>query len=94
MTDNDKRNKALTKAYGNATARLRKAHQDEFDAFYTEEAASLGETWKPKPKPRDAAKSKVEELLQEFPELKDELLGQPEEGSVTEPTVPAGGQRL
>jgi hypothetical protein len=76
------RDKALTKAYSTATTQLRDKHRDEFNDLYSKAAADLGVEWRPRPNPEQKAKEQIEELLTQFPHLRDEF----SQGTVPEPT--------
>lgn len=73
VTDPEERSKALRKAYGNATTRLREEHRDEFDRIYTEEARALGVDYQPKPTAEQKAEAELQVLLQQYPHLRDKI---------------------
>jgi hypothetical protein len=74
------RKAALRAAYATATARLREAHRDDFNTFYSEEAEKLGQEWHPRRTPEQQASQEFDRLLEEFPFLRDRLPGSGEEG--------------
>lgn len=69
---NDRAN-ALRQAYGKATARVREAHRDEFEAAYVEEAAALGVEYKPRPSAEQKAEEQLAALLAEYPHLAEKV---------------------
>src|SRR5262245_7891697 len=80
-TEQQERERLLNQAYGAAQSRLRGAHKDEFNGYYSEEAASRGIEWSPKLSPEQKAERDMRELLAEFPHLA-ELLREPSAGEV------------
>jgi len=69
----NERANALRKAYGQATARLRGEHREEFDQFYAEAAKELGVDYKPRPTAEQKAEETFEALLEEYPHLRDKI---------------------
>lgn len=65
----------LKQAYQAANKRLRAAHNEEFQNFYKEEAAALGEEYKPKPTAEEKAAAEVAALLEKFPHLREQVVG-------------------
>ena len=72
MTAED-RDKALRKAYGTATARLRDEHRDEFNGYYSEAAKELGVEWSPRKSAEEKAAEEMERLLTEYPHLRQRI---------------------
>ena len=71
------RTKAINKAYGVATKRLKETHLDEFRTFQKEALAEVGITdWEPTPTPEEKARAEVAALLRENPTVKDELFSE------------------
>lgn len=68
------RDKALTKAYGVATAQLRDQYRDRFNELYSAAAAEAGYEWKPKLTPAQTAAAQFDALLAEYPELKERFV--------------------
>jgi hypothetical protein len=83
------RQAALTKAYGTATAQLRKNHQDEFNDLYTKAAAELGHEWHPRLTAEQRASQEFDRLVEEFPFLRDRL---PTDGPAGAESGPAEAQ--
>lgn len=78
MTDTaaeNARDKALRKAYGQATKALREAHQDEFNGLYKAKAKALGFEWTPRPSAEQKAVEELDTILATFPHLKERLAG-------------------
>lgn len=73
VQDKSVRQQRLTKAYNAANGRLRDAHVEEFNGYYQEEAAKLGEKWEPKLTPAQKAAKELERLLAEHPHLREKL---------------------
>lgn len=63
------RQKALNKAYGEASAALRSAHQMEFNSLMQAAAKKLGFEWQPKKSKEEKAAEQLAALLSEFPHL-------------------------
>lgn len=70
----------VRKAYSAATARVRDAHREEFNAFMKEEAKALGVDWSPKPTDEEKAKATLDALLAQHPHLRSEMGLPPEAG--------------
>jgi hypothetical protein len=69
-------NKLLRQAYGTATQQLREQHRDEFEDLYTAAAKELGVNRTPRLTPEQKAEQEFDELLAEFPHLRDRLTQQ------------------
>lgn len=69
----EKRKRALRKAYGTATQRLRDKHRGDFEGFYAQEAAALGVEWRPRPSQEQQAAEQFDALVEQFPWLADRL---------------------
>lgn len=67
------RSAALRKAYASATARLRAENREQFEKFYGEEAAALGVEYTPRLTAEQRAEREFEELLEQFPHLRDKV---------------------
>jgi hypothetical protein len=67
--------KAKQSAYSAATTRLRGQNRDEFDALLEEEYGKRGLTYTRRPSKEDKAKQQIKAILDEFPDLRDEVLG-------------------
>lgn len=78
MTDNPDRDKALKQAYSAATSALRKAHQDEFNEAYKNEAAARGFEVALRPSAEERARLQVQEILASHPEIKKQLVAEVE----------------
>lgn len=76
--DGSERGKKLKKAYSNATSRLRQDHRDDFDKLMSEEAQNLGVEYTPRLTPEERAKKELEEILEQFPSLRDQINPGPE----------------
>lgn len=76
----DNKSALIRKAYSAATAKVRDAHRDEFNAFMVEEAKALGVDWKPKPTEEEKAKAQLDALLAEHPHLREQMGLPPEAG--------------
>lgn len=63
----------LAKAYQSATAKLRDAHREEFNALYQAAAEALGEKWTPRPNAQEKARQDLLALLEAHPDLADEV---------------------
>lgn len=72
MTDAERKEK-LRAAYGKATTSLRENHRDEFNKLYSEHAAELGVEWSPRPSEEQKAEQQFEDLLTNFPHLRERL---------------------
>jgi hypothetical protein len=70
----------IRKAYSAATAKVRDAHRDEFNAFMVEEAKALGVDWKPKQTDEEKAAAKLQAILAEHPHLREQMGLPPEAG--------------
>jgi hypothetical protein len=69
-----KDNKALLRrAYGSASQKLRESHRDEFNELYAAEAAELGVEWSPRKTPEQRAEEQFQQLLQEYPSLREKI---------------------
>ena len=64
----------MQQARSAAVSRLREENRDRYNAILQEEAAARGLTWKPKPSSKEKARAKIEALLAENPDLRDELV--------------------
>ena len=64
----------MQKARSAALARIREENRDRYNEILVEEAKALGIDWKPRPSAKDRARQKLQQLLAENPELKDELV--------------------
>jgi len=64
----------MAQARSASLSRLREENRDRYNAILVEEASKRGITWKPKPSKKEQAKAKIEALLAENPELRDELV--------------------
>lgn len=62
-------------AYSAATARLRDAHRDDFNALLKEEMASRGIEWAPRPTEEQKAEREVAELFAKYPDLAAKFSG-------------------
>lgn len=82
------KDKAMSAAYGAATKTLREKYREEFDGYYQTEAKARGYDWTPPPSEKAKAKAALDKILEEHPELVDEIVGktedQPEEPSQAE----------
>lgn len=78
MTDEKTKSEAdlRREAYNEATKALREKHQDEFRALVTQAAADRGVTYEFRKTPQERAEEQARELLNQFPELRQSLLGQ------------------
>lgn len=65
------------RAYAAGEKRLREAHRDEFLQYVQQEAAALGVEYKPRPTATEKAQAKLEALLSEHPELREQLAQAP-----------------
>ena len=71
------RTKAINKAYGAATKRLKETHLDEFRTFQKEALAEVGITdWEPTPTPEEKARAEVAAILRENESVKTELFSE------------------
>jgi hypothetical protein len=64
------REKALSKAYNDASQQLREEQRDRFNTLYSEAAARLGVEWKPRLKPEEKAEQDLLALFDAFPDLR------------------------
>lgn len=71
--DTSERAKALRKAYGNATTRLREQYRTEFDSLYAQEAQALGVDYTPRLTPEQKAMEELKDLLNRFPHLRERI---------------------
>lgn len=65
--------KAKSKAYTAATARLRALHSDEFRSILAEEYATRGLEYKARPTAREKAEIQMKALLAEYPDLRTQI---------------------
>ncbi len=63
----------LRKAYSNATQRLREGHKQEFQSLYAEEAKALGVEWTPRLTEAEKAEAQFEQLLIDYPHLREKV---------------------
>lgn len=75
VSEKDKRENALRKAYTQATTDLRTKHQSEFNELMKLHAKAAGYDWEPKKTAEDRAREQVAEILEKFPKLAEELAG-------------------
>lgn len=73
MTELSK-SQVLAKADAKAYSTLRKNHLNEFNNIKVQAAKELGVDWRPRPTAVDAAREKINSLLETHPELKEQLL--------------------
>jgi ABC-type branched-subunit amino acid transport system ATPase component len=74
MTQTDEERKTLLRqAYSTATQKLRESRRTEFNQMYAEEAEKLGVVWSPRQTAEQKAEQTFDELLAEFPHLKERL---------------------
>lgn len=85
--DSQDKDKAMSAARSAATARLREAHQDEFNSLLVEEAKSRGIDWQPRKTAEQRAAEQLAALLEQYPHLADTLGSQPGEPEYAVPTV-------
>lgn len=69
--DNEKA--LLRQAYGQATQDLREAHREDFNKFYAARAEALGVSWAPRPSAEEKAEATFDQLLVEYPHLRDRV---------------------
>lgn len=62
-----------SKAYSEATTKLREAHRDEFNGYVQEAMAKRGITWTPRLTDEQKAMLTIRELLEQYPALREEL---------------------
>ena len=85
------REKALSKAYNDASQQLREEHRDRFNTLYSEAAARLGVEWKPRLKPEEKAEQDLLALFEAFPSLRERYMADQSVDSVApgaDPTTP------
>lgn len=80
----------LNKAYTAAGTLLREAHQSEFNDLMKAEAKKLGIDWAPKLTKKQKAEQELKAILDEFPDLADNLAAIAKAQSIGTPVVPAG----
>lgn len=80
-TGTDDRGVKLKQAYSAATTRLREEKRSEFDKLYAEEAEKRGVTYTPKQTPEQKAAQELQEILTNFPHLREQFSEQPPEVS-------------
>lgn len=86
--DKTERSNKLRQAYSAATTRLREEHRDEFDTLYSQEAQDRGVDYTPRLTPEQKAAQEMAELLEKFPNLREQFTPDPDE----EPVVPDNPQ--
>lgn len=64
---------AVNKSYAIAQRRLREQNLAEFNRLRTQAAKELGYDWHPQPTAEEKAAKQMEELLAEFPGLRDQF---------------------
>lgn len=79
QTAKDKRTVGLREAYSEAQATLREKYRSEFEDLYVAAAKKRGIDYKPKPTPEQKAKQELEDLLRQFPHLRDEVVAPSDE---------------
>lgn len=83
-----------SRVYGAAIARLRTKYDAEFKDILAEEYEKAGLPYNRRLTPKDKAKVNVAALLEQFPDLRDELLAdkpdRDDDPVHTEPDVPGG----
>lgn len=62
-----------SRAYNKAFRRLREAHKADWETFISEEYQTEGLEYRPRLTPKQRAQKTIEDLLAEYPELKDEV---------------------
>lgn len=62
-----------SRAYNKAFKRLREAHKADWETFIGEEYQTEGLEYRPRLTPKQRAQKTIEDLLAEYPELKDEV---------------------
>lgn len=67
------RSKALREAYQAATNQLRDENKDRFNTLYSEEADKRGQKWSPRPDAKEKARLDLKRILDENPELRQEI---------------------
>ena len=67
------KNKAVDKAKRDAAATLVRNNQDTFNQMVQEDLAEQGIEWAPRLTPEQRAAEQLKTLLQQFPNLKDEV---------------------
>jgi hypothetical protein len=83
--DKAERERLLSQAYNVASQTLREENRDRFNELYASEAASRGVEWTPRLSPEEKAAQQMEQLLLEFPSLRDRFVSESDEAAV-EPT--------
>ena len=77
MTENQmdagERDRRLQKAYTTATQELRDIHREEFNKLYAAAAEEQGVEWKPRATAEQKAERAFDELVEQFPHLKERL---------------------
>ena len=73
-TDSAERNRLLGQARQAATQIVLTNHREEFEGAYVAEAAARGVDYKPRPTKKDRDREQLLQLLQDNPELREELL--------------------
>jgi hypothetical protein len=72
-TTDEERKSKLRQAYAQATQELREENRDRFNALYSEKAAALGVEWSPRRSPEQKAEDAFDELLTEYPHLRERV---------------------
>ena len=80
QADEDRKAK-LRQAYSTATQQLREANRDQFNKLYQKAAEELGVEWSPRPTPEQRAEAELQALIEEYPHLRERLVGSSEEDS-------------
>ena len=76
----NERKELLRQAYGRATSELRENHRAEFNSLYAERAAELGVEWSPRPNEQERAEQTFDQLLTDYPHLRERLADEPAGG--------------
>lgn len=79
----------MSEARNAAQSRLNEKHRRELNELITEEAKKRGITWKPKPTAEEKAEAEAKALLEQFPHLRERLLGGGEDPAEGQPAKDA-----
>lgn len=74
------RKELLRQAYGTASQELREEHRGEFNERYAAAAQRLGVDWSPRPSEEQRAEQQFEQLLTDYPHLRERIAEEPAEG--------------